>query len=125
MRTERQPEGRADGLANMTQLISAFREYGNTSNNSTLRGLTYESDINYMELSPSCISSRFASNQEIPAFHYSRKFITVFTTARYLSLSERNISVHSVPFDFFKIFLILSSHVSCLSLNYTNNALWM
>jgi hypothetical protein len=65
-----------------------------------------------MEQNPSWKANRFAASQEIPAFYETRRLITVFTCARYLSVSWAS-SVQSIPPHptSWSFILILASHL--------------
>ena len=64
------------------------------------------------EQSPSWEANRFPASQEIPAFYEARRVITVFTSARHLSLSWAR-SIQSMPqhHTCWRSILILSSHL--------------
>ena len=53
----------------------------------------------------------FAANQELPAFYGTRKFVTVLTSDRHLSLSRANSIQSPQPLPTSWRFLILSSHL--------------
>ena len=65
-----------------------------------------------MEQSPSWESNRFAASQEIPHIFGTRRFLTVFTSARHMSLSWANsIQSPQPPPTSWSCVLILSSHL--------------
>jgi hypothetical protein len=74
---------------------AAFIEYNiylkqqkqqNTINYAYCYKLTYLLTY-FMQQSPSSEANRFSASQEIPEFYATRRFITVFTSARHLFLS--------------------------------------
>ena len=71
-----------------------------------------------MEQSPSWEANWFSANQEIPRNFGTRRFLTVLTSARHLSLSWANfIQSPQPPPTSWRSILILSSHL-CLGLPY-------
>jgi len=65
-----------------------------------------------MEQSPFWETNRFSASQEIPRILWNPKFITVFTSARHMSLSWANL-IQSTPLHptSWKFILILSSYL--------------
>jgi hypothetical protein len=58
-------------------------------------------------------NSHLSSQERLPAFYWTRWFITVFTRARHWSLSWASCvqSTHSQPFFYFRCIVILSCHL--------------
>ena len=65
-----------------------------------------------MEQRSSCKANQFSASKKFPAFYWTRRFITAFTSASHLSLSWAS-SIQSVPPHptSWRSILILSSHL--------------